>query len=76
MACSAICLCEYSKYVFEIFKEDYCINFFKDETELKNQIKIILNLKNDAISLLRKNSVKAVQKKNLDFYTNITRYLN
>ena len=75
LACSAICLCEYSQYVYEIFKKDNCINFFKDEIELKNQIKIILDLRSDEISKLRKNSLEAVQKKNLDFYSNFIRYL-
>ena len=75
LACSAICLCEYSLYTYQIFKNDNCINYFNNENELKDKIKVILDLKNDEISKLRKNSLEAVKKKNLDFYSNIIRYL-
>ena len=76
LACSAISLCEYSKYSYKIFKKDKCINFFKDDNELREKIKKLLNLQKNEINTLRKKTLKAVQEKKLDFYNNIIMHLN
>ena len=76
LACSAICLSEYSQYIYQIFEKDNCISFFKDEAELKNKVKILLNLSNDELNCLREKSLNSVQKKNLDFCSNVMKHLS